>query len=147
MTRTPKSDILAEIVNDVAKAQAEAPAFVEIGGVKYFRDQVQAADPNRRVKKPYRNPKRPQDEPVEMELEQVLINVAPYADGITLDSVKYFAGRIYEVPVEVARTMRDICQQTWRHESSTGGAYTNGNHSVRGSASQVGVIAPGIAFA
>lgn len=151
MARTAKSDnILDQIKQDLAAAETEvaggeAPAFVEIGGVRYYKEQAQAAAP-RAVRKLWRNPRKPNDAPVEMEVEQVAINVAPYADRITLDGVIYLAGRVYEFPTHIAQTVREICYRTWQHEASTGGAYTNGTQSVRGSAGQVGVMAPGIAF-
>lgn len=144
-----RDDILKDIQNELKDepAKAETPDFVEIDGVKYFRDKAQASDPNRKVTKLWTNPRFPNREPEMRELEQVAINVAPYADRITLDSVIYLAGRVYEVPVEVAATIREICARTWAHESSTGGAHSHGtNKSVRGSSSQIGAMAPGIAF-
>lgn len=141
-----KQSVLDEINKELNQAENKTPDFVEIEGVKYFRDRVQAQDPNRKTKKLWTNPRRPADPPIEVELEQVAINVAPYADRIVLDSVIYLAGRVYEVPLAQAATIREICSRTWQHEASTGGAYSNGQGSVRGSVSQSGVMAPGINF-
>ena len=80
MARGDKTaNILDEIAREAAaepEAAAPSPDFVDIGGVRYFKDKVQASDPQRRVKKAYVNPKRPMDAPVEMELEQVTCPVS-----------------------------------------------------------------------
>lgn len=150
MARNDKTtDILKAIADETAAAAgpAEGPAdYVDIDGVRYYREPAKAAQFNRE-KKLYRNPRKPNEAPQEIEIERVAINVAPYADRITLDGVIYLAGQVYEVPVPVAITIREIISRTWQHEASTGGAYSNGaTMGVRGSQGQVGHLASGINF-
>lgn len=142
MTNTTKS-ILDEIANETKAADDSPPDFVEVDGVKYYRD-AQTAAANNRTKKLWQDPRRPLEPPKEIEVEQVAINVAPYASEIRLDGVIFLAGRVYDFPVAQAATVREIIQNTWRHEASTGGAYSHGTMgSVRGSQMQAGVLAGG----
>ena len=47
---------------------------------------------------------------------------------------------VYDFPLPVAPTVREIIWRTWQHEASTGGAYSNGAISgVRGQAMTAGV--------
>ena len=52
------------------------------------------------------------------ELVNVTVNLAKYADRITLDNRIFMHGRTYPVPRRVAESIRDICSQTWRHDHS-----------------------------
>lgn len=139
---TSPTDILKEIAAETEKA-ATQPDFVDIDGVRYYKDSALAAANNRR-KAEWRNPRRPLDPPQNIEVEQVAINLAPYAAEIRLDGVIYLAGRVYDFPLPVAASVREIISRTWQHEASTGGAYSHGTASgVRGSQSQSGVLAGG----
>jgi hypothetical protein len=142
MAKKDPNDLLKEIADESVKAAAEGPPdFVEVEGVRYYRDPVLAAA-NNRVKKAWRNPRT--QEVDEIEVEQIAINLAPYASEIRLDGVIYCAGRVYDFPVAVASSVREIIWRTWQHEASTGGAYSNGAVSgVRGSSQQSGILAGG----
>lgn len=145
MAKNP-NDILKEIASET-KAAETPPDFVEVGGVKYYRD-AQTAAANNRTKKLYRYPRPMKDRPAEevIEVETIAIAVAPYADRITLDGVQYMAGAVYDFPLPQAAVIREVIQRTWQHEASTGGAYSYGTSAGvrRGSDAGVG---GGIRFA
>ncbi len=61
------------------------------------------------------------DEP----MEEVYIDLAPYADRIMLDSIVYFQGRTVTVRASVANVMREMMQATWRHQSIVDGKSEN----------------------
>lgn len=51
----------------------------------------------------------------------IVIDLAPYADRIMLDSVIYMHGRTYTVRESVASVMLEMQQATWRHQSIVDG--------------------------
>lgn len=112
--------IFKELNEQIKKTEGAIPDTLTIGG-QTFRRVGAPPGPIKRLGK-WKNPRKPNEEPVECELESVLINVAPHADRIILDGVHYLANRTYEVPLATAATMRDIISQTWKHEHQTGGA-------------------------
>jgi molecular chaperone GrpE (heat shock protein) len=58
---------------------------------------------------------------LEEELEEIFIDLAPYADRLMLDGVVYFNGRTHTVRKGVADVMREMIQATWRHQSIVDG--------------------------
>ena len=54
-------------------------------------------------------------------LVEIYIDLAPYADRITLDGVVYFQGQTKMVRESVAAGMREMMQATWRHQSIVDG--------------------------
>lgn len=62
---------------------------------------------------------------VEEPMEQVTIDLADYADRITLDNVVFMHDRTYTVRASVAATLRDVMQRTWGHKSVTEGKSEN----------------------
>ena len=119
-------DVFAELNAAIKANEGKVPDTFTIDGHTFQRTSTVNAGP---TKKEYRNPKT--QKVTEEFLEPVTINVAPYADRITLDGVHYLANRTYELPVAVATSIRDICNQTWKHEAQTGGANSYGAGSVR----------------
>jgi|SRR5580658_1579769 hypothetical protein len=57
------------------------------------------------------------DEP----LEEIYIDLAPYADRLMIDGVIYFQGHTKLVRASVAEVIRDMMQATWRHQSIVDG--------------------------
>lgn len=57
------------------------------------------------------------DEP----MVEVYIDLAPYADRITLDGVIYFQGSTKTVRESVAAVMLEMMQATWKHQSIVDG--------------------------
>jgi hypothetical protein len=53
------------------------------------------------------------------------IDVAPYADRVTLDNVIYLHGITYELPKRVYDTVKEIMGRTWEHESTRGNPNAN----------------------
>lgn len=119
-------DVFNEL-NAVIKANAgQVPDRFELNGQVFQRVAPTSAEPQ---KKTYRHPRTGIE--TEELMESVTINVAPYADRVVIDNTHYLANRSYEVPVALARTLRDVCSQTWKHEAQTGGAYSFGGGAVR----------------
>lgn len=58
---------------------------------------------------------------LEEEMEDVFIDLAPYADRLMLDGVVYFNGQTKTVRKGVADVMREMIQATWRHQSIVDG--------------------------
>lgn len=58
---------------------------------------------------------------LEEEMEDVFIDLAPYADRLMLDGVVYFNGHTKTVRKGVADVMREMIQATWRHQSIVDG--------------------------
>lgn len=56
------------------------------------------------------------------ELYFCTIDLAPFADRMTLDGVVYLHGATYEVPHRQYDTMREIMSRSWQHEASIGNA-------------------------
>lgn len=52
----------------------------------------------------------------------LVIDVAGYADGVTIDGRKYFHGHQYTLPQSEADSVLEIMQRTWEHEDAVGGA-------------------------
>lgn len=50
------------------------------------------------------------------------VDLAPYADRITLDGVIYMHGATYEVPRRQFQTMNEIVARSWAHEREIGNA-------------------------
>ncbi len=114
--------VFDELNAQIKAAEGGLPDTLTVGGVTY-RKGAQPVGAVRRGK--YVHPKSGIVEE-DVELESVTINVAPYADRITLDGVIYLQGTTRDVPVYLARTLRDIMARTWQHEHQTGGANTFG---------------------
>lgn len=57
------------------------------------------------------------DEP----LEEIYIDLAPYADRLMIDGVIYFQGHTKKVRASVADVIREMMQATWRHQSIVDG--------------------------
>lgn len=104
-------DEIAKATEEAAKAEAKAeqhepPETVEIGGVTYYRT---APGPQRRkASKPNH--------------VMFTVNLAPHARHIRVDNVIYHHGGVYEIREDQEATFAEICQRTWDHERSTGGA-------------------------
>lgn len=58
-------------------------------------------------------------------LEPILIDLAGHADRIRLDSVEYFHGSTYYMPLAMRQTVNEIMANTWKHEREIGGANSN----------------------
>lgn len=58
---------------------------------------------------------------LEEEIEEIFIDLAPYADRLMLDGVVYFNGRTVRVRKGQADVMREMIQATWRHQSVVDG--------------------------
>lgn len=56
------------------------------------------------------------------EMYYITVDLAPFADRITLDGVVYMHGATYEVPHRQYDTMREIVARTWEHEAEIGNA-------------------------
>lgn len=52
----------------------------------------------------------------------ITIDVAPFADRITIDNVIYLHGLTYEVPRRMFDSMREVIARTWKHEHDIGNA-------------------------
>lgn len=61
------------------------------------------------------------DEP----MEEVYIDLAPYADRLMIDGVIYFNGHTKTVRAGVACVIRDMVQATWQHQSIVDGKAEN----------------------
>lgn len=129
-----KKDLLSEIQDEAEKLQTDPPDFVEIDGVKYYRQAPVQADPGKVFKsyvkrtKVYDRAAKEwvwEEEETEGYFERILINIAPHASDIKLDGRIYFANFTYEFHESVAPTIRDIMARTWDHERATGGANIN----------------------
>lgn len=57
------------------------------------------------------------DEP----MEEIFIDLAPYADRLMIDGVIYFQGATRTVRRSVAEVIREMMQATWRHQSIVDG--------------------------
>lgn len=60
-------------------------------------------------------------QPPAPDLVEVNINLAPFANRITLDGMVFFHGGKYTVPRSVANSLVDVMSQTWRHEREVRG--------------------------
>lgn len=58
---------------------------------------------------------------LEEEIEEIFIDLAPYADRLMLDGVVYFNGRTVKVRKGVADVMREMISATWSHQSIVDG--------------------------
>ena len=61
------------------------------------------------------------DEP----MVEVTIDLAPYADRVAIDSVVYFQGQTKTVRASVADVIREMCANTWKHQSVVDGKSEN----------------------
>ena len=127
-------DIFKELNEQIKKAEGVIPDTFTVGGQVFRREGTKA--PGGPVRKSWRHPRT--GKITEEEVENVLIAVAPHADRVTLDGVIYLANRTYDMPIAVARTVRDIIAQTWKHENQTGGANSYNAGSVRNPAHLAG---------
>jgi len=135
-------DVFAELNAAIKANDGLVPDRFTIEGQTFVREGAKKVSGP--VKKLWRNPKNGKESMEDV--ETVVVDVAPYADRVTLDGVIYLANRTYELPVNVARAVRDVCAQTWRHEAQTGGAYSFGTGaSVRNPAHLAG--RSGVGFA
>lgn len=66
------------------------------------------------------------------ESEQVFVDVAPYADRITIDGVVYLQTGTYTVRRGVAATMYEIMAKTWNHQAEIDGKSENFYRRSRG---------------
>jgi hypothetical protein len=54
-------------------------------------------------------------------VEDIYIDLAPYADRIMIDGIIYFQGHTKTVPRGRAEVIREMMQATWRHQSIVDG--------------------------
>jgi hypothetical protein len=54
------------------------------------------------------------------DLVSVTIDVAPYADKITVDGKMFFQGHTYQVVRRQADSLREMMARSWDHEDNTG---------------------------
>jgi hypothetical protein len=64
--------------------------------------------------------------------ERISIDLAPYADRITINGRSYLQGQTYTVPTSLAMVMREIMQRTWGHQSEIDGKSENFYRRQRG---------------
>lgn len=56
---------------------------------------------------------------------EVTIDLAPYCDRILIDNRAFFQGQTYILPLSQARSMWEIMQRTWQHQSEIDGKSEN----------------------
>lgn len=142
MADDKKKSIFAELNEQIKAAEAagaQLPDTFTVAGETYQRRGAPAgaAAPKRGAFA------KGKDVRADVELVNVTINVAPHSDRIVYNGTIYLANRTYEVPVDLAATLRDIISQTWKHEYSTGGANSYGAGSVRNPAH---LTTPGVGY-
>lgn len=132
-----KKSVFSELQAQIKAASGELPDTFTVGGETYQRRGA--------VPKPKRGDfNKGRDSRKDVELVSMTINVAPHADRVVYNGTIYLANRTYEVPVDLAATLRDVISQTWKHEQSTGGANSYGaGSSVRNPAH---LTTPGVAY-
>lgn len=54
-------------------------------------------------------------------MEDIFIDLAPYADRLMIDGVIFFQGQTKTVRASQAEVIRDMMQATWRHQSIVDG--------------------------
>ena len=62
---------------------------------------------------------------LEEAMVEVTIDLAPYADRITIDGVIYFQGQTKTVRASVAELIREMSANTWKHQSIVDGKSEN----------------------
>jgi hypothetical protein len=111
--QAPKVAVDISILDDGAKEKLRARAKAKVD-----KERVAAAEAELLAQ--YEKEER-QAGGLEEELETVLIDLAPYADKITLDGVIYFQGQTRTVRKSVAAVINEICARTWAHQSIVDG--------------------------
>jgi hypothetical protein len=131
-----KKNFFQELNQQIKAAGGAVPDTITIGGETFQRRGT--------APKPKRGDwSKGKDVRKDVELVSITINVAPHSDRVVYNGVIYLANRTYDVPVDLAATLRDIISQTWKHENSTGGANSYGAGSVRNPAY---LTTPGVAY-
>jgi hypothetical protein len=64
--------------------------------------------------------------------ERITIDLAPYADKITINGRSYLQGQTYTVATSLATVFREIMQRTWGHQSEIDGKSENFYRKTRG---------------
>lgn len=54
-------------------------------------------------------------------MESVMVDLAPYADRITIDGTSYMNGRTYELDSRVAAVVKEASARTWGHQAEIEG--------------------------
>ena len=54
-------------------------------------------------------------------LESITIDVPKFSDAVVINNVHYQYGHTYQVPKDVATSIRDIMARAWEHEDQTHG--------------------------
>ncbi len=134
-----KPSIFDELNKQIKAANGELPDTFTAGGETYVR-RGSAAKP---VVKRGKWAKGRDVREGEVELVSVTINVAPHSDRIVYNSTIYLANRTYDVPVDLAATLKDIISQTWKHEHQTGGA---NSYLATGGVRNPNALSPGVGF-
>jgi hypothetical protein len=112
------SDILDQI-NGAGSDSPEPPAadekpnFIEVEGVRYYREGT------RQVLDPFKAGVKHEG------YSRITINIAEFAEFIFIDGRKYWANHIYEIRDERLPTFLEIMARTWWHERATQGSNTN----------------------
>ncbi len=58
-------------------------------------------------------------------LVDIVIDLPPYADRVTLDNRHFLHGQTYTVPLSVSQVINEISQKTWGHQSVVDGKSEN----------------------
>lgn len=109
--------ILESINKPAAKsagAETEKPDYIDIDGVRYYREkpQMEVVDP---MKVDVTRPG----------YSRIVINVAPHSKEIKIDNRIFSAGHVYEIRDDQVQTFVEVMARTWQHERAVGGANTN----------------------
>lgn len=111
--KAPKIAVDISILDDATKEKLRARAKARVE--KERKDEAEAA-----LLAQYEREER-QAGGLEEEMETIVIDLAPYADRITLDGVIYFQAQSRTVRKSVAAVIREICDRTWQHQSIVDG--------------------------
>lgn len=67
-------------------------------------------------------------DPLKDEIVSITIDLAEFADRLTVNGVQYMHGQTYQVPRHVANSLREMCARTHGHQSELDGKGLSDRH-------------------
>ena len=112
---------MTDFRDEVVEALTETEVKTLETKVRQEVEKEQRDDLRKKYREHFRRKMRQQTPGSGDELEEVTIDVAKHADGITIDGVKYLHGNTYSVKTGLAQEMRYIMQCTTDHQAEIDG--------------------------
>lgn len=68
---------------------------------------------------------------IDERMRTITLDLAPHSDRLVIDNVVYMHGSTYEVPESMYRSMKEMMQRGWEHQSEIEGKPRNHNRKQR----------------